>query len=265
MKEITVIMGIYNCGSTLDKAIESLINQSVDNWSLIMCDDCSSDETLKIAKAYEKKYDNIKVIQNASNQGLAFSLNQCLEYVDTKYVARMDGDDVSHPDRFIKQYQFLESNEDFALVSSPMFLFDQNGRFGQTNLIENPRPIHFIFGTPHSHAPAMIRTKVLREVNGYNSSILRAQDYDLWSRIYALGYRGKNLSEPLYSMLDDRDAVSRRSVRVRLAEVALRYKIFKRLNLPFWAMPYVLKPCVQMLIPKSLYATLRNRKYKAQG
>ncbi len=87
--KVSIIMGIYNCESTLEEAIESIINQTYENWELIMCDDCSSDGTFEVAKKYKDKYPNkIKLIKNEKNITLGPTLNRCMEYVEGKYICK---------------------------------------------------------------------------------------------------------------------------------------------------------------------------------
>lgn len=104
-------MGIYNCAPTLSEAIDSIVNQTYDNWELIMCDDGSTDDTYRIAESYRQKYpDKVKLIRNRHNSGLNITLNHCLEYAKGEYIARMDGDDISLPQRFEKEFNFLETH-----------------------------------------------------------------------------------------------------------------------------------------------------------
>lgn len=120
-KKISVIMGIYNCSPTLDEAIESIINQTYENWELIMCDDGSTDDTYKKALKYREKYgEKILVLKNEQNKGLNYTLNKCLEVATGEYVARMDGDDISLPTRFEKEIGYLETHPEIAIVSTPM-------------------------------------------------------------------------------------------------------------------------------------------------
>ena len=85
---ISVIMGIYNCADTLEEAINCIINQTYTNWELIMCDDCSNDDTYKVAQKIASKDTRIKVLKNEKNLTLAPTLNKCLEVVNGKYVAK---------------------------------------------------------------------------------------------------------------------------------------------------------------------------------
>lgn len=84
-------MGIYNCADTLVEALESLETQTYKNFKVILCDDGSKDATLKIAKEWADTRPNYTVIQNEHNMGLNVTLNHCLKYVDTEFVARMEG------------------------------------------------------------------------------------------------------------------------------------------------------------------------------
>ena len=127
MPSISVIMGIYNCKETLADAIESIINQTYTDWELIMCDDGSTDNTYQIAESYSEKYSNIILIQNECNRGLNYTLNHCLKYAKGKYIARQDGDDLSHEDRLKYEVEFLEDNPSFDLVATNMVSFDEIG------------------------------------------------------------------------------------------------------------------------------------------
>ena len=168
-KKISIIMGIYNCASTLDEAIESIIAQTYPNWQMIMCDDGSSDNTYEVAEKYVKSDpERFVLIKNETNQGLNITLNNCLAIADGDYVARMDGDDISLPERFEKEVDFLNNHPEFAIVSTPMILFDESGEWGKTaDPIKEPGIIDFAYHTPfHCHAPCMIKREAFLDVEG---------------------------------------------------------------------------------------------------
>ena len=129
MARISVLMGIYNCASTLSEALDSLYAQTFQDFQIILCDDGSKDDTYAIAKRYAEQHTNIILISNDENKGLNYTLNHCLEYADTEYCARMDGDDISLPTRFEKEIRFLDSHPEYAIVSCPMIYFDEGGDF----------------------------------------------------------------------------------------------------------------------------------------
>ena len=165
MPKVSVIMGIYNVEDTLAEALDSIFAQTYQDFEVILCDDGSSDNTLQIANDYKSKYpDKVIILQNEKNMGLNYTLNKCLEKVRGMYVARMDGDDICDPHRFEKQVDFLDKNIDYAIVSTLMTLFDENGDFRTTKSVEYPEKKDFVTKTPFCHAAVMIRADAYRKV-----------------------------------------------------------------------------------------------------
>lgn len=260
---ISVIMGIYNCAPTLAEALDSLLAQTYQGFKVIMCDDGSTDNTVEVAQTYVDRYPGkFILIRNERNLKLAATLNHCLEYVDTEYVARMDGDDISLPERFEKEIQFLDSHPDTAIVSCPMIYFDEDGDFrigkGKGHY---PAKDDFVNGTPFCHAPCMVRAEAYRAVGGYSVDprLLRVEDYHLWFKMYAKGFKGYVLSEPLYKMRDDRDAVARRTWRNRLNEVHVRNIGYRMLDIPWYKRLYKFRPILVGLLPSPIYKFLHRK------
>ena len=186
MHRISVLIGIYNCASTLVEALDSLYAQTFKDFKIILCEDGSTDDTYAVAKEYAEKHDNIILLRNEKNMGLNYTLNRCLEYADTEYCARMDGDDISLPTRFEKEIEFLDKNPEYAVVSCPMIHFDENGEIFRGKVLEGKADKNvFNYGSPFCHAPSMIRTTTLKEVGGYtmHKRLIRVEDYDLWRKI----------------------------------------------------------------------------------
>lgn len=148
-KKISILMGIYNCASTLREAIDSILAQTYENWELILCDDGSSDDTLSIAQEYCKQDpERFILLKNEHNMGLNHTLNRCLSVATGEYIARMDGDDISLPERFAVQADFLNTHPQYALVSCPMIYFDEGGIWGYGKAIEIPQLRDFVFHAP---------------------------------------------------------------------------------------------------------------------
>ena len=251
---ISIIMGIYNCASTLAEAIDSILSQTYTQWKLIMCDDGSKDNTLQVAKEYHEKYpEKIVLIQNEKNMGLNFTLNHCLQYVDTEYVARMDGDDISLPNRLGKEIDFLDTHPEYSIVSTPMIYFDEQGDFRKGKGNGEPILKNMVKGTPFCHAPCMVRKEAYDAINGYTVSDkrLRVEDWDLWIR---------NLPEPLYKMRDDRKAKLRRKFKYRINEARVGASAVKKLKLSPFNYIYVLRPIIVGLLPSKIYDCLHHRK-----
>jgi glycosyltransferase EpsE len=260
--KISIIMGIYNCSVTLQFAVECLINQTFQDWELIMCDDYSSDDTFDKAVSLCEKDSRIIVIRNEKNMGLAYSLNHCLENVRGKYIARMDGDDLCSPVRFEIEINYLDKHPKIHFVSTNMTFFDEKGEFGKFIYPENPNYIDFVKGSPFCHAGCMIKTDALKLVEGYRVSddTQRVEDYDLWIRLYEAGYKGYNIQEYLYNMRDDRYAFERRKFRYRLNEWKLSKKVCKVFKLPAIYRIYSFRPLIVGLLPEFSYKILHHKR-----
>lgn len=261
--KVSVIMGIYNCSSTISQAIDSILNQTYTNWELILCDDGSSDNTYQIANQYKMRYpEKITLLKNSRNLGLNLTLNYCLKYAKGDYIARMDADDVSLPERLEREVEYLDEHLDCAIVSTPMIYFDESGDWGQGTAIEDPKKEDFITGTPFCHAPCMVRAEAYRAAGGYSTNLktLRAEDYNLWFRLYALGYKGHNLQKPYYKMRDDINAYHRRKFKYCINEAYVRFTGYKMLKLPIRSYIYVLRPIIVGLLPKGIYMYLHHRR-----
>lgn len=268
--KISIIMGIYNCEKTLGESIQSILEQTYKNWELIMCDDGSTDRTYKVAEEYIKKNpEKFILLKNERNMGLNYTLNKCLNVATGKYIARMDGDDISLPSRLEKEIKFLVDNPQYVVVSTPMILFDDKGEWGETSVIERPQINDFCTHTPFfCHAACMMQKKVYDEVKGYTEDprFLRVEDCNLWFKVYAHGYKGANLIEPLYKMRDDRDAIHRRNFAARLNSCYVLYDGYKRMHMPWYKYVYVIKNTIteigKCLIPVTLYEYIHKRKFE---
>lgn len=260
--KVSVIMGIYNCEKTLSSAVKSIQNQTYTNWELIMCDDGSKDRTFEIAKKLSSKDTRILVIRNNQNLGLNKTLNHCLKYATGKYIARMDGDDDCAPERFEIQVKYLETHPDYAIVSSKMKFFDENGEWGETVVISEPTPEEVVCGSPICHAPAMMRKTCLDDVGGYTEDdrMLRVEDVNLWIKLYTAGYRCYNLNIPLYRMRNDKNAFSRRKYKYRINSTYVRLLGCKALRLDWTCYLKAFSPMIIGLIPARIRRILRKRR-----
>lgn len=261
---ITVLMAIYNCAETLVEALDSLMNQTYQGFKVVLCDDASTDNTYEVAQKYIKKYpDKFILIRNEENKKLPYSLNRCLEYADTEYVARMDGDDISLPERFEKEIDFLDNHKDFSFVSCPMEYFDNDGVFMTGKIVNQPTKKNFIGNSPHAHAPVMIRTQALKSVGGYTDKrwTRRGQDVHLWAKLYNSGYKGFNLDIPLYQMRDDKNAFKRRKAVEEIYGFKRTYEIFRLMGIPKYYLYIQVFALIKSLTPHKIYSYYHKKKY----
>lgn len=251
-------MGIYNCAPTLKEALDSLLAQTYQDFKVIMCDDGSSDETYDIAQSYVDLYpDKFILIKNEKNMGLNHTLNHCLQYADTEYVARMDGDDISLPSRFKKEIDFLDANPEFSFVSCPMIHFDEKGEFKRGRGGYTPESgVDYLEGRTFCHAPVLMRRIAYEAVGGYSISkyLLRVEDQHLWLKLHNKGFKGYNMTECLYMMRDDRNATGRRDFISRRNEMLHRLRICRSFRLPLWRyLESIVVPVGKLLAPAFLY------------
>lgn len=125
---VSVIMPVYNAGAYLAEAIDSIRNQTVTDWEFLIVDDGSTDNTWKILTRYAKSDKRIRLYRNPKNRGIVWCLNFLIPKTRGKYVARMDGDDISLPRRFEKQIALLESDRKLIAVGGQEEIIDEKGR-----------------------------------------------------------------------------------------------------------------------------------------
>jgi glycosyltransferase EpsE len=253
--KISVIMAVYNCENTIDAAIESILNQTYTNFEFIICDDCSTDSTYHKVLSYKDKHpDKIIAIKNNMNSKLSFSLNHCLEYVTGEYVARMDGDDISLPDRFEQQVNFLENHPEYMVVGCNMQRFDDVGKYGVVKVPARPDKYVLKTSVPFCHATIMMRKTAYEKLGGYTVSkrTVRGQDRDMWFRFYAEGFNGANLQEALYLVREDMNAVKRRTFKVRWYGMLTSIKGYRLLKFPLNDYLFVFLPILKAFIPSQI-------------
>ena len=259
---ISVIMGVYNAEHlwVFSRAVNSVLGQTVSEIEFIICDDGSTDRTFGRLLDFQDKDPRIRLLRNEKNCGLAYSLNRCLAVARGAYIARQDADDISSPDRFEKQRAFLNTHPEISFVGSSVSLFDRTGVWGKREAPAYPRKQDFLFTAPFIHGSLMFRKEVLQSAGGYKVSreTLRAEDYELEMRMYALGIRGANLQERLYHFLEDDATQARRKYKYRIDEARVRLRGFRAMGLMPGAFPYVVKPLVVGLVPSRLLRVIRR-------
>lgn len=259
--KISVIMGVHNIASlyVFQDAVDSILNQTMNDFEFIICDDGSTDNTWKILKQFSQRDRRIRLLRNEQNQGLAFTLNRCLKESKGKMIARQDADDLSAPERFELQVSFLEQHPKIGFVGSDVNLWDEYGAWGERCFPAFPKPKDFLFTMPFVHGALMFRKIALDKVQGYRvaKETRRAEDYDMLMRMYAVGIYGANLPQKLYAFLEDQNARKRRKYCYRIDEAVVRWKGFCALQLMPKAWPYVVKPLLVGLIPNFLLIQLK--------
>ncbi|MBD8110042.1 glycosyltransferase family 2 protein [Priestia megaterium] len=263
MPEISVIMGVYNGAKKLKYAIQSIQDQTFKDFEFIICDDGSSDESIEIVKEFASKDNRIILIENSRNMGLAMTLNNCLKVAQGKYIARMDDDDKAHPTRFEKQFNFLESREEYAIVGTGRNMYDDKGIWGQSIREGERSKLDIYLGRTFAHPSVMIRKEAIQQVNGYSTSadIGRTEDFDLWCKLYFKGYKGYNLGEALIDYYEARDSYSKRKYKYRICEYKLKKRWRKRLGVSWKYNLYAYRPLLVGMLPSSILMSHHEKRF----
>ena len=194
---ISVLMPVYNGAKHLREAIDSILTQTYDDFELIIIDDCSKDNTVEIVKSYTDK--RIILLQNEVNLRTASSLNKAIGLAKGKYLARMDQDDISYPNRFEKQVAFLERNPDYGICGTQIRNFGEHvAEETDTNfpLTYEELQLMNLFFVAFAHTTVMMRRSTLIDNDlRYRVGVI-AEDYSLWKQILLIA-KGRNLDKVL--------------------------------------------------------------------
>jgi len=196
---ISVVMSVYNSGKLIYQTIKSILNQTYKHFEFIIINDASTDNTLNVIKEYAKKENRIKIINNKKKLGIALASNKGLDAAKGKYIAMMDHDDISLPQRFEKELEFLEKNKDIFVVGTNYCLIDiNNKKITNINVITDSNKLkdNIINGRPKiCHPSIMFRNKTKIR---YRSKIYYSQDYDFFLQLLANNKKISNLKEILF-------------------------------------------------------------------
>ncbi|TYC17010.1 glycosyltransferase family 2 protein [Bizionia gelidisalsuginis] len=198
MKRLAVIMPVYNASQYIDLAIKSTLDQSFKDFDLYIIDDCSIDDSLTKANNYDDS--RVFVFKNDKNLGIARTLNEAIKkiYIDYEYIARMDADDYSYPNRFKLQIDFLDQNSTVNLCGTQGYWLKDMQVLPDSNWVYPTRhsdiKFDLMFSACFGHSSVMFRCTVFNDSLFYNESIQTCEDWDLWTRI-VLKHKVANLPD----------------------------------------------------------------------
>ena len=182
---VSVVMPAYNAEKYISEAIESILNQSFEDYEFIIINDASTDSTPNIIDKYARLDKRIIVLNNERNLNVAKSRNRGIEIAKGKYIATMDSDDRALPDRLKNQFEFLESNRDVAISIGNINIMDEKGAFQYTRNYpvadKDIRSKVYRFN-PFPNPTIMCRREVYEKNGKYNSAYVVSEDFDFWLR-----------------------------------------------------------------------------------
>ena len=197
MPKISVVMPVYNGEKYLREAIESILSQTYTDFEFIIINDASSDSTEEIIKSYDDN--RIVYLKNEQNLGVAGTLNRGLDTAKGEYIARMDADDISLPQRFEKQVEFMDKHQNVGVCGSHIRIFEDDG--SEKTFIYSQSDaelrVDMLFNCPFAHPAVMIRKFILDNYNIlYNLEYEKAEDYRMWYDIMSVS-SGYNIQQQL--------------------------------------------------------------------
>ena len=228
---VSVVMSVYNGERYLHKAVESILDQTFANFEFIIINDGSTDSTGGILRRYEEIDERVRVFSQ-ENLGLIASLNKGCRLARGEYIARMDADDISLPDRLAKQVHYMETHAEIGVLGTWVEYIDESGKtYGQWRTPAQSGLVGWslIFGTCLAHPTVIMRSNVLENLNYYRREALHVEDYDLWTRA-SFSTRIANLPEVLLKRRNREDSIcSQRSDTQEENVVKVMHSITERL------------------------------------
>lgn len=202
---VSVVIPAYNAKSYIRAAVDSMLNQTYVNIEVIVIDDGSTDGTLEVLSDINDA--RLKIFKNDKNMKIVATLNKGMKIAAGKYIARMDADDYSYPDRILKQVNFMEVNESVAVLGCAIDICDSELNTLHKRLYPETHKdvLSKIFRyNPFAHPAVMIRKAA---IGSSEYELNWAEDYDMW---FQLGRNGKlsNLSDTLVKLRTHRDSIS---------------------------------------------------------
>lgn len=247
---VSVVIAAYNVEKYIETCITCIQNQTYDNWEIIVCNDASTDSTLDILTRLANDDTRIKIISSETNIFASGARNRCINEASGELIMIQDADDVCEPSRMEKLVdKYLETG--CEIISSAHYLFDDNGKYHTHYPKEEfPTKKSFLSGMPFCHAASLIKKDALHAVGSYSKKTPRNEDYDMFMKLYAAGFKGCNIvDDALYGYRVDQNTLSRRTFAFRIDELKVRYSGYKALGILFpQGIIYCLKPILAYFV-----------------
>jgi len=259
--KVSVIMSAFNEENYLKESVESILSQTYGDFEFIIINDNSTDKTKDILNNLAKKDSRIKIITNIQNIGLTKSLNKAIKIARGEYIARQDADDISLPERFKSQIEFLDNNPDIKILGTFNYAIDKKGKvLAKNTLLTAHKEIkkNLIKRNPFIHSSVMIDREILNKVGLYNEEFETTQDYELWFRILKIA-KGANLPLFLIKKRYWAEMISIKKEKNQLRAILfLRNQAIQKRDYPKTSYIYLLKPYLSLKCPLFIKKFLRK-------
>lgn len=234
--KVSIVLPSYNGEKFLKKSIESVINQSFTDWELIIVDDCSSDNTLQIAKSFASIDPRICFVHNIVNKKLPGSLNIGFSAARGKYLTWTSDDNIAKPNWLSTLVDWLDNHPGTDMVAATMDFIDENGNF-LFKSVPQKSPVALGYRC-NVGAAFMYRKEIAKTVGKYDVDAFCAEDYDYWCRI-ALAGKIDYIPDNIYEYRTNSQsltALQQPRIRQKTAVVQNKYRdaLIKKFHLNYW-------------------------------
>ncbi|MBE9171420.1 glycosyltransferase [Pleurocapsales cyanobacterium LEGE 06147] len=223
---VTVLMSVYNGLPYLQQALESILQQTYDNFEFLIIDDGSTDGSDRLLSEYARRDYRIKILSNEQNYGLSYSLARGLLIATTPWIARMDADDVALPNRLELQMTYIQENPHVDIVGGYALDIDEGDRvLGERKVPTiHEEILRLIWTNPFIHGTVLFRRESILKIGSYSRQLAKRQDYELWFRCAVAGVQFANLPVPLIYYRFTDNTFKRNNWKVALTHVLIGWR-----------------------------------------
>jgi glycosyltransferase involved in cell wall biosynthesis len=252
---VSVVMAVFNeSPKYIVLSINSILNQTLGDFELLLIDDSTSVDTISAIDALIKSDSRIQLIRGQERFGFVKALNIGLKQARGKYIARMDGDDISRPNRFELQVAFLENNPEIAVVGGAMDMINEVGTvISHRNYATSFSKVMLfaLLRNPLAHPTVMFRKEVVEKGFYYDGAFLKAEDLELWLRLINNGYKLSNISNTLLSYRVNENFSHKRIGENFIYNYRARRKNFSW-RMPLWNIFSILISRIYTILPRRI-------------
>lgn len=258
---VSIIMAEFNTNEELlIDSIKSILSQTYENFEFIIVDDCGKNDIELISKKFDDK--RIKIIKNATNKGLVYSLNKALELASGKYIFRMDTDDYSYNNRLDKVVKFMIDNPKYDVVGTRCDFYDGQSIWGESIDYGDVTKEKILNGCPLIHPSVAFKKSCMNKIGGY-LNYERCEDYATWIEAYTKGYKMTVLNDKLVRYHLSIDDYKKRTIKKRKGFLRLLNTQYKKLKpTKVQVIKMFIKTIIAGIVPYKIIYRFHKKKFK---
>lgn len=259
---VSVVMATFNEPEVyITAAIQSILNQTYKKWELIIVDDSTSKKTIEIIDTFVASDGRIVLIRKAERMGFVRALNEGLKNAHGKYIARMDGDDISLKDRLYYQVDYMEQHPNIDILGGAINIINRDGKI--VSVRNYPMRglklcIWTMFRSPIAHPAVMFRSTIPHAGLFYDVEQKKAEDIEFWLRLKRKGYRLENMSKKLLNYRTDGDLALKRTGEQWNYNFRARWKNFSYF-FPLFSLISIVISAIYIVMPQRIIREIYKR------